>query len=157
MGRVTISLEDKLLDEFDAYIKHKGYANRSEAIRDLVRQRLERDRLEENRAEHTVACLSYVYNHHQRELASRLTQTQHAHHDLVLSTLHVHLDHENCLEIAVLQGATADVRRLAEATIAETGVRHGNLHLVPAEMVKSRHGHDRHDHPHDHIHTHPKT
>lgn len=157
MGRVTISLDDKLLDEFDAYIKHKGYENRSEAIRDLLRQRLEQDRLEDNRAEHTVACLSYVYNHHQRELASRLTQTQHAHHDLVLSTLHVHLDHENCLEIAVLQGATADVRRLAEVTIAETGVRHGNLHLVPAEMVRSRHGHDRHDHPHDHIHTHPKT
>lgn len=157
MNRVTISLDDKLLDEFDAYIRHKGYENRSEAIRDLVRQRLERDRLEENRAEHTVACLSYVYNHHQRDLARRLTQTQHAHHDLILSTLHVHLDHENCLEIAVLQGATADVRRLAEATIAETGVRHGNLHLVPAEMVKSRHGHDRHDHPHDHIHTHPKT
>lgn len=157
MGRVTISLDDKLLDEFDIYIKHKGYENRSEAIRDLLRQRLEQDRLEDNRAEHTVACLSYVYNHHQRELASRLTQTQHAHHDLVLSTLHVHLDHENCLEIAVLQGATADVRHLAEATIAETGVRHGNLHLVPAEMVRSRHGHDRHDHPHDHIHTHPKT
>lgn len=157
MNRVTISLDDKLLDEFDAYIRHKGYENRSEAIRDLVRQRLERDRLEENRAAHAVACLSYVYNHHQRELASRLTQTQHAHHDLVLSTLHVHLDHENCLEIAVLQGATADVRHLAEATIAETGVRHGNLHLVPAEMVKSRHGHDRHDLPHDHTHTHPKT
>lgn len=157
MGRVTISLDDKLLDEFDAYIKHKGYENRSEAIRDLVRQRLERDRLEENRAAHAVACLSYVYNHHQRELASRLTQTQHAHHDLILSTLHVHLDHENCLEIAVLQGATVDVRRLAEATIAETGVRHGNLHLVPAEMVRSRHGHDRHDQPHDHTHTHPKT
>lgn len=157
MSRVTISLDDKLLDEFDAYIRHKGYENRSEAIRDLLRQRLEGDRLEENRAEHTVACLSYVYNHHQRDLARRLTQTQHAHHDLILSTLHVHLDHENCLEIAVLQGPTAEVRRLAEATIAETGVRHGNLHLVPAEMVRSRHGHDRHDPPHDHIHTHPKT
>ena len=154
MNRVTISLDDKLLETFDAYIRRKGYDNRSEAIRDLVRQRLEQDRLEEGQAEHAVACLSYVYNHHQRELASRLTQTQHAHHDLILSTLHVHLDHENCLEVTLLQGDTAEVRHFAEATIAETGVRHGNLHLVPAEIVSGRHEHDR---PHDHLHAHPKT
>jgi CopG family nickel-responsive transcriptional regulator len=148
MERVTISLDDKLLEAFDAYIKSKGYENRSEAIRDLVRQRLEQNRLEENQAEHTVACLSYVYNHHQRELARRLLQTQHAHHDLTLSTLHVHLDHENCLEIVVLQGNTIDVRRVAEATIADTGVRHGNLHLVPVEKVTNHQGHE---------HIHPKT
>ncbi|HRX70693.1 MAG: nickel-responsive transcriptional regulator NikR [Gammaproteobacteria bacterium] len=146
MERVTISLDDKLLEAFDAYIKRKGYENRSEAIRDLVRQRLEQDRLEENQAEHTVACLAYVYNHHQRELARRLTQTQHAHHHLMLSTLHVHLDHENCLEVVVLQGNTTDVRHVAEATIAETGVRHGNLHLVPVEKVTNHRGHE-HIHP----------
>lgn len=154
MSRVTISLDDKLLEEFDAYIERKGYENRSEAIRDLLRQRLEQDRLEENRAEHTVACLSYVYNHHQRELARRLTQTQHAHHDLVLSTLHIHLDRENCLEVTIIQGKTADVRRLAEATVAETGVRHGNLHLVPAEMAKNHCDHGRYDPPCDCDHTH---
>lgn len=154
MSRVTISLDDKLLEEFDAYIERKGYENRSEAIRDLLRQRLEQDRLEENRAEYTVACLSYVYNHHQRELARRLTQTQHAHHDLVLSTLHVHLDRENCLEVTILQGKTADVRRLAEATVAETGVRHGNLHLVPAEMAKSHRDPDRYDPSRDCDHAH---
>ena len=163
MERVTISLDDTLLDDFDAYIRRKGYENRSEAIRDLLRQRLEADRLEEGRAEHTVACVSYVYNHHQRELARRLTQAQHEHHDLTLSTLHVHLDHENCLEVAILRGPTGEVRRFAEATIAETGVRHGAVHLVPAEMVRSTHPHGTgahdhgHDHDHDHVHTRPTT
>jgi CopG family nickel-responsive transcriptional regulator len=157
MERVTISLDGVLLDEFDDYIKRKGYENRSEAIRDLLRQRLEAERLAEDRAERAIACLSYVYNHHQRELARRLASAQHAHHDLVLSTLHVHLDHENCLEIAVLQGDTVDVRSFAEATIAETGVRHGNLHLVPAEIVSDDHKHGKHAHSHGHMHTHPKT
>jgi CopG family nickel-responsive transcriptional regulator len=157
MERVTISLDEGLLGEFDDYIKRKGYENRSEAIRDLLRQQLEADRLAEDRAEQAVACLSYVYNHHQRELTRRLASAQHAHHDLVLSTLHVHLDHENCLEIAVLQGDTGEVRSFAEATIAETGVRHGNLHLIPAEMVRDHHQHGPDDPSHDHMHTHPKS
>ena len=159
MERVTISLDDALLAEFDDYMKRKGYENRSEAIRDLLRQRLEEDRLADNRAGHAVACLSYVYNHHQRDLSRRLTEAQHSHHDLILSTLHVHLDHENCLEIAVLNGHTDDVRRFAETTIAETGVRHGNLHLVPADMARGGHHHGEDggaDHDH-HSHTHPKS
>jgi CopG family nickel-responsive transcriptional regulator len=157
MERVTISLDEGLLDDFDGYLRRKGYENRSEAIRDLVRRRLEEDRLDQGQAEHAVACLSYVFNHEQRELARRLTKAQHQHHDLVLSTLHVHLDHENCLEVVLLQGHTPEVKGFAEATIAETGVRHGNLHLVPAEMVKSRHRH-RHEHEdHDHMHTRPRT
>lgn len=167
MERVTISLDDSLLSDFDDYIRRKGYENRSEAIRDLLRQRLEQDRLEEGRAEYAVGALSYVYNHHQRELTRRLTEAQHQHHDLMLSTLHVHLDHENCLEVAVLQGPTAQVRQFADATIAETGVRHGQLHLVPAER---RHADHAHQHPEDatsagddtvslpaHVHLSPKT
>jgi CopG family nickel-responsive transcriptional regulator len=157
MERVTISLEDALLEEFDAFIRRKGYANRSEAIRDLIRLKLERDRLDEERAEHAVACVSYVYNHDQRELARRLTQAQHAHHDLMLSTMHVHLDHENCLEVAILRGRTQDVRQFAEATMAETGVRHGNLHLIPAEVVTSRHRHGTDEAHHEHTHTRPAT
>lgn len=153
MERVTISLEDELLAEFDAYLKRKGYANRSEGIRDLLRERLEGDRLSEDRAEFVVGALTYVYNHEQRELSRRLAKSQHAHHDLVLSTLHVHLDRENCLEVAVLKGPTAEVRTFAEATIAETGVRHGNLHLVPSEMATNEHHHHRHDHPHSRVHS----
>jgi len=156
MERVTISLDDGLLEEFDGFIRGKGYENRSEAIRDLLRQRLEADREEKGDAKHAIGCLSYVYNHHQRELARRLTETQHGHHDLMLSTLHVHLDHENCLEVVLLQGETPAVRQFAEATIAETGVRHGHLHLVATEMVQSHHNHRSHDddevHTHDHAH-----
>ncbi|MEI6560113.1 MAG: nickel-responsive transcriptional regulator NikR [Rhodospirillaceae bacterium] len=166
MERVTISLDDGLLEEFDGYLRRKGYENRSEAIRDLVRRRLEEDRLAQGQAEYAVACLSYVFNHEQRELARRLTRAQHQHHDLMLSTLHIHLDHDNCLEVVVLRGQTAEVRGFAEATIAETGVRHGTLHLIPAEMVSRRHSHEHghehdehgHDeHGHDHVHTRPKT
>ena len=153
MERVTISLDDDLLAQFDGYLKRKGYGNRSEGIRDLLRQRLEQDRLAEDKAEHAVACLSYVYNHDERDLSRRLAKSQHENHDLVLSTLHVHLDHENCLEIAVLEGHTGEVRAFAESTIAETGVRHGNLHMVPTEVVKTRHQHGGHHHAHEHIHT----
>jgi CopG family nickel-responsive transcriptional regulator len=150
MERVSISLDDDLLVKFDAYMNRKGYANRSEAIRDLLRERLERDQEKQGGAAHSVGCLSYVYNHHQRELARRLTEAQHAHHSHVLSTLHVHLDHENCLEVVVLNGETDSLRGFAEATIAETGVRHGKLHLIGTEVVQSqhKHGHAKHGHTH---------
>ena len=152
MERVTISLDEGLLAQFDEFLKRKGYGNRSEGIRDLLRDRLERDRLKEEKAEYAVATLSYVYNHEQRELARRLAKAQHAHHDLVLSTLHIHLDHENCLEVAVLKGRTAEVRAFADSTIAETGVRHGHLHVVPSEMTAATHRHGGHNHSHTHIH-----
>ncbi|HEY4135329.1 MAG TPA: nickel-responsive transcriptional regulator NikR [Alphaproteobacteria bacterium] len=153
MERVSISLDDDLLVKFDGYMQRKGYANRSEAIRDLLRERLERDQERKEAATHSVGCLSYVYNHHQRELARRLTEAQHAHHSYVLSTLHVHLDHENCLEVVVLNGETESLRSFAEATIAETGVRHGRLHLIATEMVESQH---KHGHGAKHGHTHAK-
>jgi len=152
MERVTISLDDDLLAQFDEYLKRKGYANRSEGIRDLLRDRLEGDRLSEDQAQHAVATLSYVYNHEQRELSRRLAKAQHAHHDMVLSTLHVHLDHEDCLEVAILRGRASDVRTFADATIAETGVRHGNLHLVPSEVKQTTHEHGGHRHTHTHVH-----
>ena len=155
MERVTISLDDNLLEQFDGYLERKGYANRSEAIRDLLRERLEADRLSRDERANVVGCLSYVFNHQQRELSRRLTKAQHDNHDLVLSTLHVHLDHDNCLEASILQGHAADVRKFAAATIAETGVRHGDLHLVPTELVRGRHPHG--DHAVSHAHIHPKT
>lgn len=151
MERVSISLDDDLLLKFDGYMRRKGYVNRSEAIRDLLRDRLERDQERPDGATHAVGCLSYVYNHHQRELARRLTEAQHAHHSYVLSTLHVHLDHENCLEVVVLNGETESLRRFAETTMAETGVRHGRLHLIAAELVEGQHKHGggaKHGHSH---------
>jgi CopG family nickel-responsive transcriptional regulator len=169
LERVTISLEEALLADFDRYIARKGYQNRSEAIRDLVRDRLEAE-AGENPAGYSVGCVSYIYNHHQRDLAQRLTNAQHGHHDFVLSALHVHLDHENCLEVTLLRGPTGEVRAFAESLIAETGVRHGHLHLTAVEVAESRHrhagtgqaaqGHAQSQAPnagHRHLHLKPKT
>jgi CopG family nickel-responsive transcriptional regulator len=140
MERFTISLDSELAKEFDALIAERGYSTRSEAVRDLLRAQLELWRQAQDAAPHCVANLSYVYNHHERELAERLMSIQHAHHDLMVSTLHAHLDHENCIESAILRGPTVEVRRFAEALIAERGVRHGKLNLVSVELGQ------RHDH-----------
>lgn len=159
MDRFTVSLEEELLARFDAYIQQKGYQNRSEAVRDILRETMETERLQAEKPEgHCIASLSYIYNHHERELARRLTQAQHAHHDLTLSTLHVHLDHENCMEVTVLRGPTAEVKRFAGEICAETGVRHGKLNAVPVEIKATHshhsHGHHAHDHHHGHDHAH---
>ncbi|GHU05609.1 nickel-responsive regulator [Alphaproteobacteria bacterium] len=161
MERVTISLDETLLEAFDAFIKRKGYENRSEAIRDLLRAKLmEADRLDENRAPYAIACLSYVFDHHQRDLASRLTAIQHGQHDLVLSATHVHMDHDTCLEAVILRGPTEAIQRFSNAIMAETGVRHSKVHVVPVKMSKEGHGHgDGHRHHGDegHLHSCPAT
>ena len=151
MERFTISLDEQLAQQFDGLIKRLGYQNRSEAVRDMLRRRLEADRLEKETAPYCIASLSYVYNHHERDLASRLMAIQHDHHDLGLSTMHVHLDHDNCLETVILRGATAQVRGFADSVIAERGVRHGQLNLVPVDMDMQHHHHG------EHVHSHPKT
>jgi CopG family nickel-responsive transcriptional regulator len=155
LERVTISLEESLLADFDRYIARKGYQNRSEAIRDLVRDRLEAE-AGEDPAGTSVGCVSYVYNHHQRDLAQRLTNAQHGHHDIVLSSLHVHLDHENCLEVTLLRGRTGALRAFAESLMAETGVRHGHLHLTGVESQGDSHPHGG-GMPHRHLHFKPRT
>jgi len=151
LERVTISLEEGLLAEFDRFLARKGYLNRSEAIRDLVRDRLEGEAGEDPTG-YSVGCVSYVYNHHQRDLAQRLTNAQHGHHDFVLSALHVHLDHENCLEVTLLRGPTGALRAFAESLMAETGVRHGHLHLTAVEVAEARHRHVDSGHGHTHVH-----
>jgi CopG family nickel-responsive transcriptional regulator len=155
LERVTISLEESLLADFDRYIARKGYQNRSEAIRDLVRDRLEAE-AGEDPAGTSVGCVSYVYNRHQRDLAQRLTNAQHGHHDIVLSSLHVHLDHENCLEVTLLRGRTGALRAFAESLMAETGVRHGHLHLTGVESQGDSHPHGG-GMPHRHLHFKPRT
>ena len=150
MERMTISLDKALADEFDQFITRHGYRNRSEAVRDLIRLKLESERLERERQGQCVGTLTYVYNHEERELARRLTTLQHDHHDLAVSTLHVHLDHDNCLETVVVQGPTQQVRAFADAVIARPGVRHGELYLIPVDVRDGTHahgpGHSRHTH-----------
>lgn len=167
MERITISLDESLATEFDRLIARRGYANRSEAVRDLLRRELESERAARGTG-HCVANLSYVFNHHERDLGERLTGAQHAHHDLCVATMHAHLDHEACLETVILKGPVAAVRGFAQSVMAERGVRHGALNLVSVRIdgagdAASRpgvpHGHDHahghgHAHPHGHDHEH---
>ena len=141
MERITFSLDESLATQFDSLIRSRGYANRSEAVRDLLRRELEGDRIAREETSHCVGSLSYVYNHHERRLAERLTELQHAAHDLVVSSMHVHLDHDNCLETLFLRGHTPEVRAFADKLIAERGVRHGQFNLVPVDVESTAHHH----------------
>jgi CopG family nickel-responsive transcriptional regulator len=149
MERFTISLDESLASQFDQLIADRGYSNRSEAVRDLIRGAIEGDRQRAKPSGHCVANLSYVFNHHERELAERLTSLQHDHHDLTVAAMHTHLDHENCLETVILKGATTDVRQFADALIAERGVRHGKLNVIALE-AEQHHAHDEHGEAHVH-------
>jgi len=140
MQRFTISLDDALAVEFDQLIAERGYVNRSEAVRDLLRAQLGGQRENTQPRTACVATLSYVYNHHERELAERLMALRHQHHDLTVSTMHAPLDHEHVIETTILRGPALAVRQFAEHVMAERGVRHGALNLVVADA----------DHPHRH-------
>lgn len=159
MERITISLDEDLAREFDRLIEQRGYSNRSEAVRDLLRRHIEESRQQSGEGRHCVATLSYVYNHHERELAERLTELQHGHHDLTVATMHAHLDHDNCLESVILKGPTAAVRGFADALTAERGVRHGSLNVVSVEVDQGRHAHGyapKGAKGHVHLHLKPK-
>lgn len=151
MERITISLDSALAKQFDEFINNQGYTNRSEAIRDLIRQRLETESLESADEGFCVATLSYVYNHHEMELASRITNSHHHHHELGLSTVHVHLDHDHCMEVAIMRGPVKDIRAFANLMMAERGVRHGKLNMVPISMSENSHS----DHGAPHVHSKP--
>lgn len=154
MERFTISLDEDLAQEFDQLILARGYSNRSEAVRDMLRAELEKSRQVRYEGTHCIAALSYVYNHHERELAERLTALQHDHHDLTVSTLHAHLDHDNCIECVVLRGKTAEVRDFAGKLIAERGVRHGNLSVITVSQEQHKHRHGLFAHSHIHYKPH---
>lgn len=132
MQRITITLDDDLLDTLDSLSQRRGYNNRSEAIRDILRGALAQEAAQEHGTQ-GFAVLSYVYEHEKRDLASRLVSTQHHHHDLSVATLHVHINHDDCLEIAVLKGDMDDVQHFADDVIAQRGVRHGHLQCLPTE------------------------
>ncbi len=156
MERITMSIDDALAKEFDALIAKRGYGSRSEAMRDLLRREVEANRIKYEARSHCVASLSYVYGHHVRELARRLTGAQHAHHDLVVATMHVHLDHEHCLESAILKGPTAAVRAFADSIRAERGVAHGQLNLITVE-ASDKHSLPGAHHHHGHSHLTPRS
>jgi CopG family nickel-responsive transcriptional regulator len=153
MQRTTITLDDDLMARLDDFMSSRRYANRSEAIRDLVRSGLEQATVEASPHARCLAAAIYVYDHEARELASRLTRAAHQHHDLSLATLHVHLDHESCMEVTVLRGEVQEVQHFADHVIAERGVRHGRVVFVPVEERTETHSHGPAGaSPHKHLH-----
>ncbi|MFY9326878.1 MAG: nickel-responsive transcriptional regulator NikR [Georgfuchsia sp.] len=143
MQRLTISLDDDLAEAFDELIQKRGYANRSEAVRDLLRRELGDNALSTGTSKQCVAVLSYVFDHHERQLSSRLTSKQHDHHNLAIATVHAHISHDDCVETVILRGATREVTDFAQSVIAETGIRHGQVQIIPVEtknnQIKWRH------------------
>ncbi len=146
MQRVTISLDEDLADAFDDLAKQQGYQNRSEAVRDLVRQAVETSRLETVGGVGCVANLSYIYDFRTRDIASRLSQIAHDNHDLVVSTVQVPLDHATCFASTIFKGRDTAVRALADAIRAERGVRFGKVNVISVEP------NDHHENPADHHH-----
>ena len=148
MQRVTITLDDDLMADLDRIIAARGYQNRSEIIRDLARAGLQQNSEDSAQTGQCVAGLVYVYDHAARDLSKRLVQEFHGHHDLSQATLHVHLDHESCLEVTVLKGRGSEVQSFANQVIAERGVRYGRVVMIPTGEGKQakvrKHGH-KHD------------
>lgn len=125
--RFGISLDKELLDKFDRLIKGKNYSNRSEAFRDLIRQELVKKEWQEG---HEVAgAINLIYDHHKRELLNKITDIQHDFQKLIISTQHIHLDHNNCLEIIAVKGSPKEVQRLSDTLISIKGVKHGTLSM----------------------------
>jgi CopG family nickel-responsive transcriptional regulator len=125
LKRFGVSLPAGLLERFDREIAEKGYQNRSEALRDLIRNYLVKRDLDKN--EEIVGVLTLVYDHHVPNLASHLNDLQHDHHEHILSNTHIHLDHYNCLEVIILKGRYSDVKSLSDRIIGTRGVKHGDL------------------------------
>ena len=126
--RTGISLESDLLERFDRVIRKKGYKNRSEAIRDLVRDFAVAEDVEENRT--VVGTLTMVYDHHRPKLSEQLIEAQHHAENMVLAATHVHLDHHNCLEVIIMRGLSSEVSRIADRILSLRGVKHGKLVLT---------------------------
>ena len=133
--RFGISLDKKLLANFDTLIEQKSYMNRSEAIRDLIRASLVEERCG-SEDQQAIGTVTLVYNHHVRDLSDKLTEHQHSHHDQIISALHVHLDAHNCLEVLVIRGMVRDIKQIANELIGVKGVKHGKLVMtIPGEEL----------------------
>ena len=134
LSRIGIAVPASLLDAFNQLIEEKGYENRSEAFRDLMRDALI-ERTVSGPESDVVGTLTLVYDHHVRQLHNRLVGMQHSHHHQIVSTIHVHLDHDNCLEVIILRGKAKEVQRIADSLIAAKGIRHGKLTMTTAQAL----------------------
>lgn len=129
--RFGVSIDQKLLKRFDSIITEKGYVNRSEAIRDLIRDMLVSEDIANPDAE-SIGTLTLVYSHDVRELSEKLNEIQHHNHRIIISTTHIHLDEHNCLEVLILRGKAKEVKLIANRLLAVKNVRHGKLTVTSA-------------------------
>ena len=129
LSRIGVAIDSDLLEKFDGLIARRGYTNRSEAFRDLIRDELV-EKAWESPESRVVGTVTIVYDHHVRLLNEKLTDLQHEFFHHILSTLHVHLDHDNCLEVLVVRGRAAEVRKIADSLISTKGVKHGRLTIT---------------------------
>ncbi len=125
--RFGVSLNKELLDKFDSLIKERNYSNRSEAIRDLIRDEfVKREWIE---GDDVAGAITLIYDHHRKDLLSKITDIQHNYQKIIISTQHIHLDHDNCLEIIAVRGNPKEVQKLADTLKAIKGVKHGTLSM----------------------------
>ena len=150
MQRITITIDDDLLQAVDDLMTRRGYGSRSEAMRDIVREMVDRERLSEPETD-CIGALTFVFDHEVRDLARRITNAHHERHDLSIASMHVHLNHESCLEVSVLRGPLRDVQGFADAVASQRGVRSAKLHLIPARIATQEHAHGEATHRHEHL------
>ena len=129
ISRFGVSIDSKLLESFDKLIDKKGYTNRSEAIRDLIREQLVENEWQEGNQD-TVGAITLVYSHDQRELHDKLTELQHQKYHFIVSNLHIHLDKHNCLEVLIVKGKSKGIQKIADLLIGTRGVKHGKLTMT---------------------------
>lgn len=137
LTRTGVAIDSDLLNRFDRFIEKQGYSNRSEAFRDLIRDRLINAAVENPEAV-VVGSITLIYNHHSRLLPDKLTRLQHDHHDLVIATTHAHLDHHTCLEVLVVRGKSKEVQRLADLLIGTKGVHHGKVVMSSPKALRHK-------------------
>jgi len=140
LTRFGVSVEDELLVSFDRLVADRGYATRSEALRDLMRDALIQSRIDaQQKGAEVLGSLTLVYDHHAHDLTERMAELQHDHHDLVVSVLHIHISHDDCMEVIVLRGRAGEVRTLANSLVSLKGVKHGKLFVtLPSQAIIGR-------------------
>lgn len=131
--RFGVSIEPDLLKKFDKVIRRRGYTNRSEAIRDIIRKNLIIEKNKDPNLE-TIGTLTMIYDHHAGNLTNRLLDMQHNHTNEILSTTHIHIDHHNCLEVLVLKGKTGNIQKLADKIKSLKGIKHGELVITESQI-----------------------
>jgi len=154
LSRIGIALDSDLLNRFDRLIAQRGYTNRSEAFRDLIRDQLVSEKTATPNAA-VVGTVTLIYDHHSSGISEKLTELQHAHHELVVSTSHAHLDHDSCLEVLIVHGKSAKVAQFADRLIGLKGVQHGRLVMTVPAYTMQQNDHEnrlkpkqKHNHKH---------